>query len=179
LRRLASVDEAPIVKERTLIKGKNVYASPEIFIPDAIPDDERLWVNSSENIWYRPLFLSVSQGFWVTVAKIRKSGIVSRHSHPQPVHGFVLKGSWRYLEHDWVARENSYVYEPPGDTHTLIVDETVTETITIFQVHGSIVYVDEDGATRGYDDVFTRVEQCRTHFEKVGLGASYVEQFIR
>jgi hypothetical protein len=27
--------------------------------------------------------------------------------------------------------------------------------------------------------VFTRVEQCRAHFDKVGLGASYVERFIR
>src|SRR5579871_4592029 len=58
---------------------ENVYAPSDIFIADLIADDERLWVSSSENISYRPLFLSVSQGLWVTVARIRKSGIVSRH----------------------------------------------------------------------------------------------------
>ena len=28
--------------------------------------------------------------------------------------GYVIKGSWRYLEHDWVAEEGGFVYEPPG-----------------------------------------------------------------
>ena len=37
--------------------------------------------------------------------------------------GYVIKGAWRYLEHDWVAREGGYVYEAPGETHTLVVDE--------------------------------------------------------
>ena len=39
----------------------------------------------------------------------RKSGVLSRHRHPLPVHGFVLKGEWRYLEHDWVATEGGYL----------------------------------------------------------------------
>jgi hypothetical protein len=39
------------------------------------------------------------------------------------VHGFVLKGEWRHLEHDWVASEGGYVYEAPGETHTLVVEQ--------------------------------------------------------
>ena len=57
--------------------------------------------------------------------RVRKSGVLSRHRHPQPVHAFVLKGEWRYLEHDWVATEGSYAYEAPGETHTLVVDPHV------------------------------------------------------
>jgi len=46
--------------------------------------------------------------------------------HPAPVHGLVLEGSWRYLEHDWVARKGMYVFEPPGEIHTLVVGSDIT-----------------------------------------------------
>ena len=97
-----------------------------------------------------------SRGYWMNLLKVKKSGVLSRHRHPQPVHGFVLKGEWRYLEHDWVATEGAYVYEAPGETHTLVVDPHVEEMITLFQVNGAMIYVDPDGKTTGYDDVFTR-----------------------
>ena len=109
----------------------------------------------------------------------RKSGVLSRHRHPQPVHGFVLKGSWHYLEHDWTATEGSYVYETPGETHTLVVEDDVPEMITLFQVNGAMIYVDPDGKVQGYEDVFTKIDLCRKHFSSVGLGESYVDQFLR
>jgi hypothetical protein len=40
-------------------------------------------------------------------------------------------------------------------------------------------YVDPYGEVLGYEDVFTKIDLCRTHYEKVGLGADYVDQFIR
>ena len=92
---------------------------------------------------------------------------------------FVLKGEWRYLEHDWVATEGSYAYEAPGETHTLVVDPHVEEMITLFQVNGAMIYVDPDGKATGFDDVFTRIEKCRAHYSNNGLGAEYVDQFIR
>jgi len=95
------------------------------------------------------------------------------------VHGLVLKGSWRYLEHDWVATEGTYIFEPPSETHTLVVDEGVEEMITFFQVTGSLHYVDEAGKAIGFDDVFTRIDLARAHYEEVGLGADYVKKFVR
>ena len=152
---------------------------PELVIPHAIPDDERLWVPQSETVWFRPLCLSASRGYWVNLLRVRKSGVLSRHRHPQPVHGYVLKGSWHYLEHDWIATEGSYVYEAPGETHTLVVEADVPEMITLFQVNGAMIYVDPDGAVLGYEDVFTKIGLCRRHFAATGLGDSFVEQFIR
>ena len=40
-------------------------------------------------------------------------------------------------------------------------------------------YVDPWGKLLGYEDVFTKIEMCRKHFSKVGLGENYVDQFIR
>lgn len=156
-----------------------VEAAMEIVVPHAIPEDERIWVPQAENVHFRPLCLNVSQGYWVNLLRVRKSGVLSRHRHPNPVHGVVLKGQWRYLEHDWVATEGSYVYEPPGETHTLVVDEDVEEMITLFQVNGVMYYVDPWGKHLGFEDVFTKVDMCRKHYEACGLGGNYVDQFIR
>ncbi len=161
------------------LPAKSPDALPEIFVPDACPMDDRLWVQTAPGISYRPLILNASQGYWMTMARIQTAGIVSRHAHPAPVHGYVVKGQWRYLEHDWVAGPGSYVFEPPGDTHTLVVDPEGGEMMTLFQVHGAMIYLDEAGKVTGFDDVFTRIDQCRAHFEKVGLGADFVRQFIR
>jgi 2,4'-dihydroxyacetophenone dioxygenase len=111
--------------------------------------------------------------------RVRKSGVLSRHLHPNPVHGFVLKGKWFYREHDWVATEGSYVFEPPGEIHTLTVPEDVAEMITFFNIQGSMIYLDEQNQHVGYEDVFTKIDMCRAHYSANGLGADYVDQFVR
>jgi hypothetical protein len=94
------------------------------------------------------------------------------------VHGFVLDGRWRYLERDWVATAGSYLYEPPGDVHTLVVDDG-DHMLTLFHNTGALLYCDEDGKVTGTTDVFDRVAAARAHFEAVGLGSDYVKRFIR
>ena len=154
-------------------------AQDEIVVPSAIPEDERIWVPQTETVSFRPLCLNRGQGYWMNLLRVRQSGVLSRHRHSMPVHGFVLKGRWYYLEHDWEATEGSYVYEPPGETHTLVVPEDVDEMITYFQVNGAMIYVDPYGKVRGYEDVFTKIDMCRKHYAEVGLGEDYVDQFIR
>ncbi|MEO1610929.1 MAG: 2,4'-dihydroxyacetophenone dioxygenase family protein [Pseudomonadota bacterium] len=156
------------------------HALEEIVEPNAAGDeDERFWVPQAENVSFRPLCLNRSQGYWMNMLRVRKSGVLSRHRHPQGVHGFVIKGRWHYLEHDWKAQAGGYVYEPPGETHTLVVPDDVEEMITYFQVNGCMIYVDPYEQVQGYEDVFTKIEMCRKHYEEVGLGADYVERFIR
>jgi quercetin dioxygenase-like cupin family protein len=145
----------------------------------AIPADERLWVPQAKDVWFRPLLLNTVNGEWVNLLRVRRSGVLSRHRHPAPVHGYVIKGEWRYLEHDWIAREGMYVFEPPGEVHTLVVDEHTPEMITLFHVSGALIYYDEHGNSLGHDDVHTKIDMCRKYFAEVGLGADYVAQFIR
>lgn len=153
--------------------------SPKEIVQTAIPEDERVWVPQAPNVWFRPLMLNTVAGQWCNLLRVRKAGVLSRHLHPAPVHGFVLKGSWYYREHDWVARAGDYVFEPPGETHTLVVPEDVEEMITFFNISGCMYYVDEDGNHVGFEDVFAKIDMCRRHYEEVGLGADYLDQFIR
>jgi quercetin dioxygenase-like cupin family protein len=151
----------------------------DLVVDPALPEDERFWVPQAPSVWFRPLLLSVSQGYWVNLLKVTRSGVLSRHRHTNPVHGYVIKGRWRYLEHDWVAEEGGYVYEPPGETHTLVVPDGVAEMITLFQVNGIMLYVDPDGNAVGYEDVFSKIAMCRKHYTANGLGPDYVDRFIR
>lgn len=153
---------------------------PEIAVR-ALPDDERVWVPQAPEVWFRPLLLNTVTGSWCNLLRVRRSGVLSRHIHPSWVTGYVIKGAWRYLEHDWVASEGSFVYEPPGEVHTLVVDAAsgADEMITFFNIHGAMVYVDDDGRHTGYEDVFTKIAMCRRHYEACGLGADYVDRFIR
>ena len=73
------------------------YAVGELVL-DAVPEDERLWVPMVEGVWFRPLMFNTTQGGWCHLIRVRKAGVVSRHRHPDPVHGLVLKGAWRYLD---------------------------------------------------------------------------------
>lgn len=94
---------------------------PEVIVKMPSPGDldaidDRLWVPQTADVSFRPLLLNVSQGYYVNLLRVRGGGgVLSRHRHPGPVHGWVLKGRWAYLEHDWVAEEGSYVFEPPGE----------------------------------------------------------------
>ena len=144
-----------------------------------MPADERVWVPQAPDVWFRPLLLNTVSGGWCNLLRVRKSGVLSRHRHPMVVVGYVIKGRWRYLEHDWVAEAGSFVYEPPGEIHTLTVPDDCAEMITFFNISGAMIYVDERGDTVGYEDVWTKIEMCRRHYAGAGLGAAYVDRYVR
>ena len=145
----------------------------------AIPVDERVWVPQAKDVSFRPLLFNTVTGGWCNLLRVRRSGVLSRHRHPMAVVGYVIKGRWRYLEHDWVAEEGSFVYEPPGEIHTLIVPDDCAEMITFFNIGGAMIYVDDTGRQTGYEDVFTKIDMCRAHYAAAGLGADYIDRFVR
>jgi quercetin dioxygenase-like cupin family protein len=151
---------------------------PEIAV-QGIPDDERVWVPQADSVWFRPLLFNTVSGGWCNLLRVRRSGVLSRHRHPMLVVGYVIRGRWKYVEHDWTAEEGTFVFEPPGEVHTLTVPDDCPEMITFFNIAGAMIYVDAAGRQVGYEDVFTKIALCRAHYRDVGLGDGYVEQFVR
>jgi 2,4'-dihydroxyacetophenone dioxygenase len=155
-----------------------VAIQPELAFA-ALPDDERVWVPQAAGVWFRPLLLNTVSGGWCNLLRVRRSGVLSRHRHPMAVVGYVIRGRWRYLEHDWIAEEGSFVYEPPGEVHTLTVPEDCAEMITFFNIGGAMIYLDPDDRVVGYEDVWSKIDMCRRHYVGAGLGADYVDAFVR
>lgn len=164
-------------------EGQQPYAMPaDLVVPGAIDLDaieEWEWVPQGEGVTFRPLLMNVTHGYFISLLRVRRAGVLSRHRHAGPVHAVTLKGRWRYLEHDWEATPLSYVFEPPGETHTLVVPEDVEEMITFFNVTGGYVYVDTKGEALGYEDVYTKIEAARAHYEAMGKGADMIDRYIR
>ena len=163
-------------------QGEPLPNVPEdLVVPNIVNLDfeERLWVPQAPDVWFRPILFNVTQGYFVNLLRVRRSGILSRHRHSGPVHATVLRGKWHYLEHPWWATEGSHAFEPPGDIHTLEVPDGVEEMITLFHVTGAYIYVDPMGNPLGVEDVVSKLARASAHYEKVGLGAAYVDLFIR
>ncbi|KIW88021.1 uncharacterized protein Z519_11131 [Cladophialophora bantiana CBS 173.52] len=164
-------------------QGDQPYGMPaDLVIAGAMEvdtTDERLWVPQAPSVHFRPLLFNVSQGYFVNILRVRKAGVLSRHQHTGPVHAFTLRGRWHYLEHDWRAQAGSYSFEPPGETHTLVVPDDCEEMITLFHVSGAYVYCDPHGKAEGVEDVFSKLKLAREHYKKVGLGEDFVDKLIR
>lgn len=130
--------------------------------------DDLPWVEQAEGVWFKPFRLSPERGLWANLLKVSADGIVSRHRHHGPVEAWTLQGRWRYLEHDWVAGPGSYVHEPEGDVHTLVV-EGGQEMVTLFIVQGPIDYLDEAGNLLYTDTAQRKLGLYEAHCRAHGL----------
>jgi quercetin dioxygenase-like cupin family protein len=77
------------------------------------------------------------------------------HKHTGEVHAFTLAGEWFYLEHPETApsRAGSYLFEPPGSTHTLrVADHNTGETDVLFVVYGAMIHLGPDGEVLAVGD---------------------------
>ena len=67
------------------------------------------------------------------------------------------------------AGPGTYVFEPPGETHTLLVNEDCEEMVTMFHVTGSLLYTNDQNEVIGFDDVFSKVSLSHSVVIIVGL----------
>ena len=154
-------------------------ALPEAYIANAATDDERYYVPFTDTVFSRPLWISPTQNMWCDILMAKKAGLVNRHYHPRQVFAYTLSGKWGYLEHDWTATAGDFIYETPGEGHTLVAFEHKDPMKVFFIVSGPLIWLDENGETTGYFDVHHYIAMCKEHYEKFGLGADYIDGLLR
>ncbi len=87
-----------------------------------------------------------------------------------------------YLEHDWIAKPGTYIYEPAGEAHTLVItDDSPEPMMTLFVVGGGLIYLDKpsNGNFAAYEDGFTLLELTRQHYRDVSLDPKKLDALIR
>ena len=155
-------------------------AGADVYIADAATDDDdRYYVPFTETVASRPLWISPTQNRWADILYSKGPGLVNRHYHPHQVFAYTISGKWGYLEHDWVATAGDFVYESPGEGHTLVAYDHPEPMKVHFNVTGPLIWIDEDGQPVGNFDVFDYIKLCQEHYSKVGIGAEYVERLYR
>ena len=139
-------------------------------LPDqAIDVNEIPWVptfEGSDAVFFKPIRFDLTTGSWVHISKFKASKGNTRHRHTGgTVFAYTLQGRWRYLEREWVAKEGTVIFEPPGDIHTLVVDGE-EDMITLFSLSGVIQYFDEHGNVILNDDMFYRMKRYHDFCEQ-------------
>ena len=141
-------------------------------IAQHVGEDEVPWVPNLAypGTWMRLLQADIDAGVYAMAGRLPAGLAVGTHHHTGAVHMFTLAGSWGYREHDYVNRAGSYLYEPPGSTHTLYVPDDNTElTETLTVVYGTTEYLDADGAVIAVSDAATNLAAYFESCEAAGV----------
>jgi len=80
---------------------------------------------------------------------------VATHKHSGEIHAFTLAGEWAYIEYPGSPpnRAGSYLFEPPGSTHTLKVADNVDgPTDVLFIMYGAMLHLGPGGEIVGVTD---------------------------
>lgn len=152
------------------------------FIANINVDDDRRWVPYAQGVWLQPCCFNVTTGGFSVMVKALPGAKLGIHYHVGTVHGYTLRGHWRYLEHDWIAKPGTFVYEPAGEAHTLVVtDDSPEPALILFIVEGGLIYLDKavDGGFAAYEDGFSALELCRKYYREAGLDARELDALIR
>jgi len=124
-------------------------ALPEIYSSKIAEGDPRYWVPISEPVSSKPVWISPSKNMWADVLMSTGPGLVNRH------------------------------YHPPPESHTLVCYDHPDPMKVFFVVSGPLMWLDDEGETIGHYDVHDYMAAARAHYEKVGIGADYVDTLIR
>src|SRR5438128_10797788 len=140
--------------------------SREHFIANIDVGSDVRWVPYADGVWLQPCHFNVTSGGFSVVLKGLPGAMLGTHYHVGTVRGYTMRGQWRYLEHDWVAGPGTFIYEPAGEAHTLVITEESPEpALTFFVVAGSLVYRDKpiDGQFAAFEGGFSARELARAH----------------
>lgn len=152
------------------------------FITDLDIEDDRRWVPYADGVWFQPCAFNVTSGGFSVLLKALPGAQLGVHYHVGTVRGYTMSGHWRYLEHDWVAKPGTFIYEPAGEAHTLVIPEdSPAPALILFIVEGGLLYLDgaATGAFAAYEDGFTMLELTRKYYREAGLDARQLDLLVR
>jgi quercetin dioxygenase-like cupin family protein len=117
------------------------------------------FVTVDEGVELQVLQVDLDQGLWIIRNRFQPGARVQRHRHTGTVHAFTTAGAWKYAEYPEVNTAGSYLFEPAGSIHTLVVPETNTEVTDVwFVMQGANLNLDDDGNVEMVIDAQTAVD---------------------
>ena len=152
------------------------------FIADIELGDDAPWIPYAEGVWIQICRFNVTTGGFTVVLKALPGASLGTHYQVGIVQGFTVRGHWHYLEHDWIAKPGTFIFEPAGEAHTLVILEDSPEpAIIFFVVEGALVYLDNpaDGHFAAYEDGFSALALARDHYRKNGLDPAELDLRVR
>jgi 2,4'-dihydroxyacetophenone dioxygenase len=105
----------------------------------------------SEHVTIKLLRIDRASGQLSVILKGPPGARIGKHKHYGSVTLYTIKGAWRYLEHDWVAREGDFIFETASSSHTFVTEgDEMVEVFAI--VEGALEFLDDDDNSIGIED---------------------------
>jgi 2,4'-dihydroxyacetophenone dioxygenase len=134
-------------------------------------DDALPWVDDGRGTATKLLVAKEREGLWIVRTRFQPGVLVQTHKHTGAVYAYTLSGAWQYLESEYVNREGSFLYEPAGSIHTLVVPESNTEVTDVwFQIYGANLNLGPEGEVESVTDAASVLGWYRHRCAKAGLG---------
>jgi 2,4'-dihydroxyacetophenone dioxygenase len=109
-----------------------------------VPESAAPWVDVAGG-QRRLVHADAAAGIWILGVRYEAGAGKERHHHTGPVYGWTISGRWYYREHGEMYVAGSFVHEPAGSAHELVVPEDndgITEVL--FVVHGANLQLGAD-----------------------------------
>jgi hypothetical protein len=151
-----------VATEARIDQTRDKYAVAEGYISE----DSTPWVPFFPNVFIKHLTFDVRGSSAANVLWVQAGGMLGRHRHRGPVSGYVLEGSWRYQEYDWVAKPGDLIRESPGRTHTLYSEHGMK---TFFWLNGPLEFLDEEDRVTQVLDVFWFIDHYESYCSENGI----------
>ena len=138
-----------------------------------VAHDDLEFVPIAEGVEVKVVHVDLKQGLWIVFNRFHPGSNIPPHYHTGQVYGVTLQGRWYYKESpDEINAPGSYIFEPAGSTHTLVVPEDQEgPTIVWFAIYGCNVNLDDEGGLDLMVDAATMLNGYRMLTEAMGLSA--------
>ncbi|MUT65839.1 cupin [Paenibacillus sp. NEAU-GSW1] len=154
-----------------IIHQSVIELAEKMQLPERIVNIGELpWVpfTDNESCFFKPLRFDLSTGTWIYLFKIKSNQALGRHRHTGgSVIGYNIQGKWGYEGREWTATPGTFIFEPPGDIHTLLTGDE--EVITLFILSGTLQYFDDNNQIVGQDDIYTVLKKYHHYCEQNGI----------
>ena len=118
---------APPAQERKIVKVPELF--PELIAKHAhagrfvdIAEKDSPWVPFGENAAIKHLLFDTRHNVYSNILWMKGPSVIGTHKHRGYVVMMCLEGSAHYLEYGWLATPGCFIYETPGEAHTLVTD---------------------------------------------------------
>lgn len=137
-----------------------------------VNDDETPWIPFtplSDEVFLKYFKIDPVHGEVAVMLKSPPGIEMAVHHHSGTVIVHTVQGSWKYLEHDWVARPGSVVFETASTKHQPVTLDGDEDVIAFNIVRGELVYSDENDKVIWVESWRTALDRYLTYCKANGI----------